>query len=169
LRGRLRRFLEDLRSVISLYPDVPSIARRMFTTNSFDGIMASIGVNVGGYTQTGDPLTLALSIMGGGISMGVMSGMLGVYLSERAERLREVREVAPKVVVVAFNAPTLVNPVTFNPEAEIKPLVKDAPIPAGGSLVIVGGDQKMVIEPTNTISVSADNTVDVVLSVLEIS
>jgi len=47
-------------------------------------------------------------------------------------------------------------------------LVKDAPVPSGGSIVVVGGDQKLVVQPTNTVSVSADNTVDVVLSVLEI-
>jgi len=47
-------------------------------------------------------------------------------------------------------------------------LVKDAPVPAGGALVVIGGDQKVVIEPTNTISVLADNPVDVVISTLEI-
>ena len=47
-------------------------------------------------------------------------------------------------------------------------MVKNAPVPSGGSLVVVGGDQKLVVEPTNTVSVSSDNTVDVVLSVLEI-
>ena len=48
-------------------------------------------------------------------------------------------------------------------------LVKDAPVPSGGSIVAVGGDQKLVIGPSDTVGVSADNTVDVVLSVLEIS
>jgi len=48
-------------------------------------------------------------------------------------------------------------------------IVKDAPVPAGGSLVAIGADQKVVVEATDTISVSADNAVDAVLSVLEIS
>lgn len=48
-------------------------------------------------------------------------------------------------------------------------LVKDAPIPNGGSLIAIGGDQKLVIEATDTISVTADNAVDVILSTLEIS
>jgi len=48
-------------------------------------------------------------------------------------------------------------------------LVKDAPIPAGGSLIVVGGEQKVVIEENDTISVVADNTVDACLSVLELS
>lgn len=48
-------------------------------------------------------------------------------------------------------------------------VVKDAPIAVGGTLVAIGGDQKVVIEPGDTISVSADNTVDVIVSTLEIS
>ena len=47
-------------------------------------------------------------------------------------------------------------------------LVLNAPVPAGGSLIVVGGNQKLVVEPTNTISVIADNTVDVIMSTLEI-
>jgi len=64
----------------------------MFLTNSFDGILAAIGVNVGGYAETVKPGLLALSIIGGGAAMGVFSGIIGVYLSERAERLRELRD-----------------------------------------------------------------------------
>lgn len=48
-------------------------------------------------------------------------------------------------------------------------LVKNAPIPSGGSLVVVGGDQKIVLTDNNTVSVIADNTVDTVISVVEIS
>ncbi|MDA7674508.1 hypothetical protein N8704_01355 [bacterium] len=50
-------------------------------------------------------------------------------------------------------------------------LVKNAPIPAGGSLVVVGGDQKVVLEPTDVIIVQSDTTAsgDVTVSYLEIS
>ena len=49
-------------------------------------------------------------------------------------------------------------------------LVKDA-IPVGGSLVVVGGDQKVVMEPGDTITVASDtaSSADVVLSHLDIS
>lgn len=49
-------------------------------------------------------------------------------------------------------------------------LIKDAPLPSGGSLVIVGGDQKVVMETGDSIKVKSDtvNSVDVVLSILEI-
>jgi hypothetical protein len=50
-------------------------------------------------------------------------------------------------------------------------LVKDALIIPGSSAVLVGGDQKVVLEPNDTIQVtsSALNSADVVVSVLEIS
>ena len=48
-------------------------------------------------------------------------------------------------------------------------VVKDAPVPVGGSLVVVGGDQKLVVEATDTIKVTSDVTVDVITSTLEIS
>lgn len=48
-------------------------------------------------------------------------------------------------------------------------LVKDAPIPVGGALVVVGGDQKVAVEAADTLKVSSDVTVDVVTSTLEIS
>ena len=50
-------------------------------------------------------------------------------------------------------------------------LIKNAPIPVGGTLVIVGGDQKLVMEPGDTITVQSDtaSSVDVVLSHLDIT
>ena len=48
-------------------------------------------------------------------------------------------------------------------------VVKDDPIPVGGALVVVGGDQKVVVEPSDTISVISDIVTDIVTSVLEIS
>ena len=50
-------------------------------------------------------------------------------------------------------------------------LVKDAHIPVGGSLVVVGGDQKLVMEPGDTIKVTSDtaSSADVVVSHLDIT
>jgi hypothetical protein len=48
-------------------------------------------------------------------------------------------------------------------------VVKSAPVPVGGSLVVVGGDQKLVVEAADTIKVTSDITVDVITSTLEIS
>ena len=50
-------------------------------------------------------------------------------------------------------------------------LVKEAPVPVGGSLVVVGGDQKVVLEPGDVLRVSSDtaSSADVVLSHLDIT
>jgi hypothetical protein len=50
-------------------------------------------------------------------------------------------------------------------------LVKNATVPVGGSLVPVGGDQKVVVEASDVIQVqsSAATSLDVIVSVLEIS
>ena len=50
-------------------------------------------------------------------------------------------------------------------------LIKDAPVPSGGSIVIVGGDQKVVLETADSVKVSLNtaSSVDVVMSILEIT
>jgi|SRR5210317_2443748 hypothetical protein len=50
-------------------------------------------------------------------------------------------------------------------------LVKDAPIPVGGSLVVIGGDQKVVLEPGDRVKVTSNtaSSADVVLSHLDIT
>lgn len=47
-------------------------------------------------------------------------------------------------------------------------LVKDATVPLGGALVVVGGDQKLVLESGDTITAysSASSSIDVALSYL---
>ena len=48
-------------------------------------------------------------------------------------------------------------------------LIKDAPIPVGSSLIVIGSDQKVVVETTDIIKVnsSAAASIDVALSMLE--
>lgn len=50
-------------------------------------------------------------------------------------------------------------------------VVKNAPIPVGSSLVVVGGNQKVVLENGDSIRVTSSNpsSVDAILSVLEIA
>ena len=50
-------------------------------------------------------------------------------------------------------------------------LVKDATVPAGSSLVAVGGDQKVVLQTGDKIKVSSSdaNSLDVIMSLLEIT
>ena len=50
-------------------------------------------------------------------------------------------------------------------------VIKDAPVPVGGTLVPIGGDQKIVLQATDVLKVQSDtaNSADVVLSILEIT
>lgn len=50
-------------------------------------------------------------------------------------------------------------------------LIKSAPVPVGGSLVVVGGDQKIVLEPGDIIKVTSSDaaSADVVISHLDIT
>lgn len=61
--------------------------------------------------------------------------------------------------------------VTLNNGSSNTYLVKDAPVPSGGSIVIVGGDQKVVLETNDKIQVKSDtaNSADVIMSILEIT
>jgi hypothetical protein len=60
---------------------------------------------------------------------------------------------------------------TLNDGSNDTYLIKDAPVPSGGSIVIVGGDQKVVLEVGDSIKVksTAASSVDVVMSILEIT
>ena len=60
---------------------------------------------------------------------------------------------------------------TVNDGSNDTHLIKDAPVPSGGSIVIVGGDQKVVLETADSVKVqsSAASSVDVVMSILEIT
>ena len=50
-------------------------------------------------------------------------------------------------------------------------LIKNAPIPTGSSLIVVGGDQKVVLQTGDSVYVVSDTatSVDVVMSILEIT
>lgn len=61
--------------------------------------------------------------------------------------------------------------VTLVKSAVATHMIKGAPISPGGTLVIVGGDQKLVLQTTDTIKVVASvaASADVIVSVLEVA
>lgn len=71
---------------------VGEIARRYFAMNAFDGSLTILGVLVGGYfagiESAGQVLSLGLAAS---FAMGV-SGFYGAYMTEKAERSRELAE-----------------------------------------------------------------------------
>jgi predicted membrane protein (TIGR00267 family) len=70
--------------------EVAKIARRYLVMNSFDGVLTILGVVVGTYMAEGfaHPSVVLSAGVGASLAMGV-SGAMGTYLIERAERARE--------------------------------------------------------------------------------
>ena len=58
---------------------------------------------------------------------------------------------------------------TYNDASNDTHIIKNAPLPAGSSLVPIGGDQKIVLTVGDSIKVSANtaSSVDAVMSVLD--
>ena len=60
---------------------------------------------------------------------------------------------------------------TLNDGTNTTHIVKDAPIPTGGSLILLGGDQKVVLMTGDKIIITSNtaSSVDVIMSFLEIT
>jgi hypothetical protein len=48
-------------------------------------------------------------------------------------------------------------------------VIKNAQVPVGDTLILFGGDQKLVLQSADQLKVQSDNSVDVILSILEIA
>jgi len=71
---------------------ISEIARRYFAMNAFDGVLTTIGVVVGNYLAGVRDLSIPIRIgLATSVAMGV-SGLWGAYLTESAERQRELIE-----------------------------------------------------------------------------
>ena len=75
------------------------------------------------------------------------------------------------LTIANTTAGTIVVDATLNDGSNDFYIVKDAPVPSGGSLVAVGGDQKVVLMPGDSIKVKSDTatSADVIMSILEIT
>jgi predicted membrane protein (TIGR00267 family) len=69
-----------------------SIARRYFVTNGFDGALTMLGLMVGFHTSADVSLSVAIQACLGAAVALLMSGLSSAYLSESAERKRELHK-----------------------------------------------------------------------------
>jgi len=55
--------------------------------------------------------------------------------------------------------------------ASLTYLVKSAPVTSGGTLVIIGGDQKVVLQTNDNVKIVSDtvNSIDAIMSIMEIT
>lgn len=94
----LSRLLKEYSRIMEA-AEAHEIARRMFVTNALDSLLSTIGILLGTYLLGGkNPLVYYGAVVGGATAMGLFSAFLGTYLSERAERMRELREMEKTVL-----------------------------------------------------------------------
>lgn len=89
-----RRLLRGVRQIreYGRIADVAGIARRYLAMNAFDGVLTMIGVLMGNYVAGVRHADIVIHTgMATSIAMGV-SGLWGAYLTEAAERKRELAE-----------------------------------------------------------------------------
>jgi predicted membrane protein (TIGR00267 family) len=87
----LPEFLAEVKSYNQIV-GITEIARRYFVMNAFDGILTTIGVLAGNYLAGVRDLSIPIKIgIATSIAMGI-SGLWGAYLTETAERQRELSE-----------------------------------------------------------------------------
>lgn len=90
-RSSLKEFLEELQTYNQII-GIAEIARRYFAMNAFDGVLTTIGVLAGNYLAGVRDLTIPIRTgIATSIAMGI-SGLWGAYLTETAERRRELSE-----------------------------------------------------------------------------
>lgn len=74
------------------------IARRYFVVNGFDGALTLLGLNIGFYISGQTPLVVVISAcLGATVALGI-SGISSAYISESAERERELQELEGAMV-----------------------------------------------------------------------
>lgn len=74
--------------------NISEIARRYFVMNAFDGVLTIIGVLVGNLTAgVEDPNVVLSTGLATSVAMGI-SGLWGAYLTESAERQRDLDELS---------------------------------------------------------------------------
>ncbi|MCD6503008.1 MAG: hypothetical protein J7K58_02090 [Euryarchaeota archaeon] len=95
----IERFRE-LKDTIILYLEVTrvsEIARRYFVMNSLDGALTMLGVSIGAFIGGHlDPHIVLSSGLSGAVAIG-LSGVSGAFLTEYAERKRELKEMEKSI------------------------------------------------------------------------
>ena len=87
----LRRLLQKYREYSQLV-NIGEIARRYFAMNAFDGVLTIIGVLMGNFTAGVEQARIVVTTgLATCVAMGI-SGLWGAYLTEAAERRRELLE-----------------------------------------------------------------------------
>ena len=99
-------------------------------------------------------------------NVGTSPTVVGTYTVAAATQTTAIGLSLANVAATAILAT-----VTHSDGTNTTNLIKSAPIPVGGTLVIIGGDQKLVMQTGDSISVTSNTatSIDAFMSVLEIT
>ena len=98
MRLKIRKIWDQIKDYSQL-ANVGEIARRYFAMNAFDGALTMIGVLMGNFTAGVDTPRIVVSTgLATSVAMGI-SGLWGAYLTEAAERKREIAEMSEQVLI----------------------------------------------------------------------
>lgn len=104
LLGVVKRFIKRVKVFfrrIRLYMQITQmepIARRYFVKNGFDGSMTMLGIIVGSWiVAVSKPEIIVTAGLGACLAMGV-SGLFGAYMTEKAERMRNLKTLETKML-----------------------------------------------------------------------
>ena len=90
LINRIRDLVKRIRLYIQI-TEMGPIARRYFVKNGFDGSMTMLGIIVGAWVvNVTQPEIVVTAGLGACLAMGI-SGVSGAYMTERAERKRDLK------------------------------------------------------------------------------
>ncbi len=82
---------------------VGPISRRYFVMNAFDGALTMLGVVIGTYIAgILQPIPIITAAISGSVAMGI-SGISGAYMTEKAERTKELKELERAMVTDLTN------------------------------------------------------------------
>lgn len=79
--------------------DLKEISRRYVVTNSFDSVLMMLGVILGSYSTGVTEPSVTVGLINAGALSIFLSGSMGTYISERAERELKIRELERAVLM----------------------------------------------------------------------
>ncbi len=90
--------LDSIKTIAEI-SKMSEVARRYAVTNSFDSLLTMLGVLMGSFISgLKEPSTIANTILGGAVAI-LISGIIGTYLTERAERASRIKELEGAVLM----------------------------------------------------------------------
>ena len=97
MRGLVERLVEDFK-YYGRISGVGSVVRRYFVMNAFDGTLTMLGVILGSYFAVGVRPRFVVSAGLGAMIAMVVSGFAGTFMTESAERARELKRIERKLL-----------------------------------------------------------------------